>query len=186
MEISEDNVIALLKIHHPEALGFIMDKYGKSVFGLVYRMLHEFYSKEDIEECVSDVFIAAWTKINEYDENKGGFKTWLLILAKYKALDHRRKMLRKPMFEELKVEPIDHYEMEQTFLLKEEANEIVRMIESFEPIDRSIFYKRYFFYESLEAIAQSMGLSYKAVENRLRRSRNGLKEKLNPDVQEEL
>lgn len=76
------------------ALGEAIDVLGPSVQSLVRRVLSGAGSAEDVEECVSDVFLAAWHNIASYDESRASFRTWLFILAKYKALDLRRKLLR--------------------------------------------------------------------------------------------
>ncbi|WP_425341289.1 sigma factor [Brevibacillus borstelensis] len=53
------------------ALEYAMSVYGKNVYALVHRIIGGIGSREDIEECVSDVFIAAWKKIAEFDEGRG-------------------------------------------------------------------------------------------------------------------
>lgn len=186
MNITEDNVIERFKLHDPDALQYIMDNYGTSVLNLVKRILISTCSKEDQEECASDVFIAAWNRIEEYEDCKGTFKTWLYMLAKYKALDYRRQKLGRHQTSDLYADAVDALETEQIVLDKEQKQEIIQLINSFDEMNRSIFYRRYFWYESIESIAISMGLTYKAVENRLSRSRKILKQQLQPEIQEEL
>lgn len=54
---------------------------------------------------------------------------------------------------------------------------VIAIVDTLKEIDQQIFYKRYFFYESIEEIAQNLGLTRKAVDNRLWRMRKLLKEK---------
>jgi RNA polymerase sigma-70 factor (ECF subfamily) len=176
MEITDSNLIAELKIKNQHALEYIIDVYGKSLYMLVKRILYTTGNNEDIEECVSDAFVQAWERINGYDESKGSLRTWLFMLAKYRALDYRRK-LGKSINTEL-IEDIDHYQgevVEDELLVKEQLNEVVERINKFEEPDRSIFLRRYFLYESVESIAQRLGFSEGAVYKRLWRSRNVLK-----------
>jgi RNA polymerase sigma-70 factor, ECF subfamily len=184
METSESELVHQLKKRDPIGLEQLMDLYGNPVLGLVTRVLSSACSREDIEECVSDAFVAAWHKIDEYDPGKGSLKTWLLILAKYKALDYRRKRSVRPSTQVLSEEPPHFADTEHIVLMKEEKDELIHSIESLEELDRTIFYKRYFFYESLETIAASLGLTRKAVEGRLARSRKLLKQKLYPEAKE--
>lgn len=62
MKITGENVIPQLQQKNPAALEYIMDHYGAGVHGLVYRVLGDVGSKEDIEECVSDVYVAAYRR----------------------------------------------------------------------------------------------------------------------------
>jgi RNA polymerase sigma-70 factor (ECF subfamily) len=179
MEITDNGLTEMLIRRDPAGLEQIMEKYGAHVLGLATRILQGICEKEDIEECVSDAFIACWHRIGEYDPSKGSLKTWLLILTKYKALDYRRKMTRNTSPNSEVVEHVANYlDTEQIVLRKEEKEELQQLIELLEPLDRAVFYKRYFYYESLETIAQSLGLSRKAVESRLGRSRKWLREKM--------
>lgn len=75
-----------------QALADVMDYYGTDVLRLVKRILGGCGRAEDAEECVSDVFLAAWNNIERYDPVRASFRTWIFLLAKYKALDLRRKL----------------------------------------------------------------------------------------------
>lgn len=186
MEVSEEGLALRLKERDPAALEILMDAYGSNVYHLVRRILGMYGSKEDIEECVSDVFITVWNKIAEHDPNRGSLKTWVHILAKYNALDCRRRLAGRPRFEAINLELKNNENTENSVMLKIEINEILQIVDSFDLLDRSIFYKKYFYYESLETVAQVLGLTRKAVENRLRRVRIALKQRLIPEMKEEL
>jgi len=96
VKITGENVVEELKKKNPDALEYSMDTYGAAVYWLVYRVLVGMGRPEDIEECVSDVYVSAWQGVDSYDPQKGTLKTWILILAKYKALDWCRKLGRTP------------------------------------------------------------------------------------------
>lgn len=178
MKVTEDTVEMELRKRNPHALEFVMDYYGRVIYNLIHRILGDIARKEDVEECASDAFVAVWHKIDEYDRKKGSFRTWLLILAKYKALDYRRKLRQHPVTETLEIDPPDDYELEEKLLSQEVLQETVRIINTLQEPDRSLFYKRYFYYESLDQLALQYGLTKKAVENRLFRCRSTLKQHL--------
>ncbi len=199
MKITADNVIKQLQRKNPAALEYLMDTYGSGVYGLVYRVLTGIGSKEDIEECVSDVYVAAWENAWQYDAQKGSLKTWLLILAKYKALDYRRRLSRdKAVICQSVHEPgTEAVEapgnigatgsiVEEKVISGEEQRQIATAINSLEDMDRQIFAKRYFLYENIEDIAQYFGLTRKAVDTRLWRIRNALKPLLQQEGKEGL
>ena len=178
MIITEDNAGSELRKRNPLALAYIMDTYTHNLYGLVHRILEGVGRKEDVEECVADVFITAWNRADEFDGERAPLRTWLLILAKYKALDYRRQIQRQTAALGLSEKASEENNLEDTVLAKEYARQIRHAVDALEEPDRSIFYKKYFYYESVQSIAEQLGLSKKAIENRLFRSRNLLRRKL--------
>jgi RNA polymerase sigma-70 factor (ECF subfamily) len=94
VKTNHDNVVQRLRDHVPQALAFLIDEHSDAVSRLVSRILAGAGSKEDAEECVSDVFFQAWHRAHEYDPSQGTVRSWLLMLAKYRALTVRRQLLR--------------------------------------------------------------------------------------------
>jgi RNA polymerase sigma-70 factor, ECF subfamily len=178
VDAEEKNLVNDLHSQYPSALEQMMDRYGNSVYGLVSRVLAGAGRAEDIEECISDVFLAAWRRIEQYDTEKGSLKTWVLLLAKYLALDARRKLLRRPGMEELQERASIGSSLEETVISKEVSMEMTALVNALPEPDRTIFYRRYFYYESVEQISISLGTTSKAVENRLYRLRKAFKNKL--------
>ncbi|WP_310225221.1 sigma-70 family RNA polymerase sigma factor [Paenibacillus qinlingensis] len=156
----------------------MMDRYGSTMYLFAQRILDSYGSREDVEECVSDVFIMAWNRIDEYDPLRSSLQTWMYMLTKYRALDCRRKLTDRPQLVVIDDDLTNSDNLERTVIQKAETEEILRIVDSYGSIDRTIFYKKYYLYESLDMIASALGLTRKSVENRLRRTRNALKEQL--------
>lgn len=163
------------------ALEEAIDVFGPSVQALVRRVLSGAGSSEDVEECVSDVFWAAWHNIESYEESRASFRTWLLVLTKYKALDLRRKLIRRggeiTMLREVD-EIRSQYSTEHHVISRESSRELIGFVRGMSEPDRSLFWHRYFYYESLDELAALFGLSKKAIESRLYRCRMALKQVL--------
>lgn len=188
--MTQQEVLLGLRGRDPRALEDAITLYGPSVYALIWRVIGGNGSREDLEECVSDTFLAVWSRIGEYEEARGSFKTWILILAKYKALDYRRKVGGAPQeyrFDEQsgclppfeRAQSASTFNVEKQVLLREDARELREAMNDMPPLDRILLLKRYWLYQPLNAIANETGLTRKSVENRLRRSRNQLRDKLN-------
>ncbi|MEK4003094.1 sigma-70 family RNA polymerase sigma factor [Paenibacillus sp. FSL H3-0333] len=169
-----------------QALADVMDYYGTDVLRLVKRILGGCGRAEDAEECVSDVFLAAWNNIERYDPVRASFRTWIFLLAKYKALDLRRKLQSElgGRIEETALDIQSGNNTEQEILQRESAGELLRHIGQLHEPDRSLLLRRYYLYESLDELAAAFGLSKKAVENRLYRCRIILKQAMQQTDQE--
>lgn len=71
----------------PDALGELYDRYGRVVFGVLYRQLG---LPEAAEEVTQDAFHAVWRRAGSYRADRGAVRTWLLAIARNAAIDWRR------------------------------------------------------------------------------------------------
>ena len=70
-----------------QALGQIYDRYRVILFGLLVRILS---SREEAEDVLQDVFLQVWRRAGDFDENRGRPFTWLVTLARSRAIDRLR------------------------------------------------------------------------------------------------
>lgn len=175
MRITPENVLLELHNRSPQALAFLMHEYGDAVTALVSRILAGFGTPEDVEECASDVFVEAWNRIREYDDARGTMRTWLLVLAKYRALTRRRQLNRSV---ELPYEaaPAPDPVLEQV-LSRERQEALVASIEQLEPGLRAVMVCRYLLDMGIADIADRLHLTRSQADNRLSRGRQRLRER---------
>ena len=76
----------------PVALGELYDRHGRTVFGVLYRMLG---APEPAEEVAQDAFHAVWRRAGSYRGDRGSVRTWLLAIARNAAIDWRRTKGRR-------------------------------------------------------------------------------------------
>ncbi len=168
MNIDENNFVEQIKEKNSKALEFAVDKYSNLVFKVVRTVLNSKFQLQHSEECVNDVFWAVWNNIWSFDPEKGKFKYWITAIAKYKAIDYKRKL-----FNESTNDSVDNYDFqcdintEHTIISKENRKEILRAINDMKDLDKQIFIRRYFLCENIENIAESYGLN-----RRINRKRN--------------
>ncbi|KAI4453297.1 translation factor guf1-related [Holotrichia oblita] len=177
-ERGQDELISEIKKRNQEFFEILINEYTKPIYYLSYNILKNTCRKEDIEECVSDVILEVWLKINDFNSKKGSFKTWVFMLTKYKALKYKQKAIKNAVIN------IDDYEIEsteaieKTIIEREKQIEIIKTIDSFNSIDKELFIRRYFYGEEINNIMESLNLSRSAVDNRLLRGRKRIKEAL--------
>jgi len=71
------------------ALARLYDAYRVILFGLLVRILN---SREEAEDILQDVFIQVWRRAKDYDEKRGRPFTWLVTLARSRAIDRLRQL----------------------------------------------------------------------------------------------
>jgi RNA polymerase sigma-70 factor (ECF subfamily) len=69
------------------ALDSLFQRHGSRVHGLLLRMLG---ASGEAEEVLQDVFLQAWTRAQAYRSEKGSPRTWLMVMARSRALDRIR------------------------------------------------------------------------------------------------
>ncbi len=57
------------------------------MLGLARRIV---LGKAQAEDIVHDVFVEAWRRAADYDENRGSVKAWLLLRTRSRAIDFRK------------------------------------------------------------------------------------------------
>lgn len=177
--IDENNFIDKLKKKNPKALEFVIDMYSNLVYKVAYSILGHQFEKESLEECTSDVFMAVWNNIEMFHSDKGKFKSWLIAVTRYKAIDYKRKLNKEDNLQysdELNGE--NKYNTEKIIIFQENKKEILHAIGKLNDVDRKIFIKKYLLGESIQSIAVELGVNRSVIDNRLSRGRRVLREKL--------
>lgn len=132
------------------------------------------------EECLSDLVLLVWERIDAYDPQKGALEAWLVTLARNQALNRARSNQRKNgRLEELSdTLPDPSPGPEELLLRKERARHIQEVADRLPKTDRLIFYRKYYYMQSTAQMAAELGLSSRAVEGRLYRLRQRLRQEL--------
>jgi RNA polymerase sigma-70 factor (ECF subfamily) len=69
------------------ALAALYDRYRLILFGLLVRILN---SREEAEDVLQEVFLQVWRRAGDFDEERGRPFTWLVTLARSRAIDRLR------------------------------------------------------------------------------------------------
>lgn len=175
--MDDKELLALLLNNPTKGVLALIKQYGGYAKAIIMRV--GVSNKEDIEECISDVFAKLWQARNTIDLEKGSLKGYIAIISRNQAVNKVKRQQR--VGDLLPIEELElgvDIDMEQEVANKQNAlllNEVIEMLE--EP-DREIFIRRYFFYEQVKTIAERLGLAPKAVENKLYTGKRHLKETL--------
>jgi RNA polymerase sigma-70 factor (ECF subfamily) len=84
--------VALLKAiagKDEKALSQLYDRYRVVLFGLLVRILN---NREEAEDVLQELFLQVWHRAGDYDPNRGRPFTWLVTLARSRAIDRLRSV----------------------------------------------------------------------------------------------
>jgi len=176
--MNDENLVKLLKRNPSKGLTSAIDIYGALVKTIVVRIIG-YENQQDVEECISDVFVQIWKSIDNYDNNKGILKNYIISIARFVSINTiNRKMKKQELIS------LDENDLKLDFDMDNEIADsinkkiIKETIESLPQPDKEIFIRRYYLYEAVKDIASSLGLNAKAVENKLYRGKDKLRTEL--------
>jgi RNA polymerase sigma-70 factor (ECF subfamily) len=72
-----------------QALASLYDRYRVILFSLVLRILH---SRDEAEDVLQELFLQVWKRASDFDEARGRPFTWLVTLARSRAIDRLRSL----------------------------------------------------------------------------------------------
>ena len=176
--MDESKLVAQLNSGDPESFIDIMQAYNKLLWVIVGGVLNNTGAREDIEECISDVYVSLWKNPGAYDVRKGSLKTFLAVMAKRKALDKYRQLTRIKIIELDEAVSASDDDLLEFIAKKDLYNELYEAIRSLGEPDREIMIRRYFFDEKPSGIAGKTDMPVKEVENRLYQSKLRLRKLL--------
>ncbi len=151
----------------------IVMRYGGLIKAIVRYHMKDMQMWHD--DCINEALLAVWQNISRYDPDKNSLKNWIGAVAKYKAIDFRRRYFKGLESEELDDSIADSASADAELMRREAENELIEMMSCLNEEDRDIFIRRYILCQSVEDISSVIGKKPSAVYNRLSRGRKKLK-----------
>ena len=90
---AERRLAARLRAGDADALADVHEACGAATFGLLVRMLGDRAAAEDVQQ---QVFTEVWQRAGAYDPRRAGLLTWVLTIARSRAIDHLRRRVPEP------------------------------------------------------------------------------------------
>jgi RNA polymerase sigma factor (sigma-70 family) len=88
----DDDLVERFRAGEDHALRLAYDRYGAAVLYLGVRLLG---NRADAEDITQTTFVAAWQGRDTFDPQRGGMLSWLLGIARRKAVDRLRSAARE-------------------------------------------------------------------------------------------
>jgi RNA polymerase sigma-70 factor (ECF subfamily) len=89
VEIPDVELVRAIQRGDESALGALYDRYSAILFGLIVRIVN---SRPEAEDILQQVFLQVWNRAANFDEARGKVFTWLVTLARSRAIDRLRSL----------------------------------------------------------------------------------------------
>lgn len=87
----DETLLRMMAGGDEQALGALYDRWHSRVHAIVLRMVRQ---RDVVEDVVEETFWQAWRQAGRYEASRGAAQTWLLTIARSRALDRMRSMKR--------------------------------------------------------------------------------------------
>lgn len=153
------------------AFGQLYDRHVRPVYWQAYAVVRDADEAEDVTQ---DVFVTTWHKIRTITVVDESILPWLLVTARFTALNAGRRRQRSP-FRPLDPETPAHTTVEDEVEAGQVRAEIDKATAALSALDRQLYDLCVAGDHTYEAAAHELGVSHAAVRNRLSRVRTRLR-----------
>lgn len=172
--MTDKELIKKLKKDKSSGLSLIIDLYSGLLYKIAANIILPFGTKEDVEECLSDSFLAFYGEIEKIDLEKASIKSYLAVITRRKAIDLYRRLKVSGAFIE-DADPESEIPQEDFTAQLERKSVLVTAVKELGEPDTTIITRKFFLGETAAEIAVQLGMSEGAVQKRIERSRQKLK-----------
>jgi RNA polymerase sigma-70 factor (ECF subfamily) len=102
-ELDDARLVARIAAGEEAAFVTAYDRHAAFVFGSVTRFLGD---REAAAEVVQDAFLTLWRRARQFDARSGSLLTWLLAIARHRAIDRLRADGRRPTRDAIRLEAL--------------------------------------------------------------------------------
>jgi len=146
----ERTLIGRLQGRDPQALAELYDRYGRTAYSVVLRIVRD---KTIAEDLVQETFLRIWNRVHSIDPEKGAIGPWLLAIARNRAIDYLRSSAGRER-NSIELDEADHAplyrEMEADILFSDQARRVKAAMDKLAPNYRTVMELAYF-----EGLSQS-------------------------------
>lgn len=158
----------------------VFDKYCNYVYAIVINILRNCGNREDIEDCVSDVFFKLYKQLDAKTDFSGDLKSFIAAISRNTAIDAFRRLSNKnnrsvyiddDTTEELRSDE----RIEENAEKAERSRILLGKIKELGEPDTTIIIQQYFYNRTAKEIAKSISMTAAAVQKRSSRAKQKLK-----------
>ncbi|HKF99700.1 MAG TPA: sigma-70 family RNA polymerase sigma factor [Xanthobacteraceae bacterium] len=161
---SDEALMARIAAGDRDAMRALYLRHHIRVYRFVVRLVRSHATAEDI---ISEVFLDVWRQAGSF-EGRSAVSTWLLAIARFKALSALRRRPEEELDEEAAVNIADPVDNPETAVQKKDTSAILRQcLTGLSSEHREIIDLVYYQEKSVEEVSQIVGIPEATVKTRM-------------------
>jgi RNA polymerase sigma-70 factor (ECF subfamily) len=163
-ETSDEALISFIADGDKRAMQVLYARHNVRVYRFILRLTGNQSLAEDL---VSEVFLDVWRQAEGF-EAKSQVSTWLLAIARYKALSALRRRTDEPLDDHMAATIEDTADDPETVVGIKDRNSIVqKCLTKLSPAHREVIDLVYYHEKSVDEVAQIVGVPAATVKTRM-------------------
>lgn len=176
-KLSEQELITGLRAKDVKVFSCLIDQYSEALGNIIQKIVK---SENLADEVLQDAFVKIWNSIQQYNESKGRFFTWMLNIARNHSIDMSRS---KAYRNDLKNSTIDSETCEGCFESNDHesiglTDSLSRLTSEHQTVVGLHYYQGY----THQEIAAQYGIPLGTVKTRLRSAIQHMRKHLKTDL----
>jgi RNA polymerase sigma-70 factor, ECF subfamily len=168
-ETSDEALVGLIADGDKRAMQVLYARHNVRVYRFIVRLTGNPTLAEDL---VSEVFLDVWRQAEAF-ESKSQVSTWLLAIARYKALSALRRRTDEHLDDHMAETIEDTSEDPETVVNTKDRNSIVqKCLTQLSPAHREVIDLVYYHEKSVDEVAKIVGVPAATVKTRMFYARN--------------
>jgi RNA polymerase sigma-70 factor (ECF subfamily) len=161
---SDETLIGRIADGDPLAMRTLFARHRVPLYRWLLRIVRDETLAEDL---LSDVFLDVWRKAASF-EARSSVSTWLMAIARYKALSARRRRTDMPLDDEAASAIADPADDPEAALLKKKRGELLRRsLAGLSPEHSEVVDLVYYHDKSVKEVAEIVGIAEATVKTRM-------------------
>jgi len=159
-------IINRLAAKDQEAIRMIYQQYGRTLLGVLVRILGEQSIAEDV---LQEALVKVWKNADRYDSSKGRLFTWLLNICRNTAIDKRRSAgFKMSQAIQSEVSVVNTVDQQRAYTFNPDQIGIREWVEKLSPDQQEVIDIIYFSGYSHREAAEHLGLPLGTLKTRIR------------------
>jgi RNA polymerase sigma-70 factor (ECF subfamily) len=161
---SDRDLLTSIATGDRSAMRAFYDRYNVQVYRFVLRLIRDASKAEDV---VSEVFFVVWRRAGRF-EYRSEVSTWVLAIARYKAISVMRQRQDEPLEDAAAHEIVDEANDSQVALEKKDTAAVLRgCLTRLSAKHREVIDLVYYHEKSVNEVAEIIGVPTNTVKTRL-------------------
>lgn len=171
-ESSPEQLLARIAVGCTDSFSILYDGFSAALFGITLGILK---NRAESEEILQELFVTIWEKASSYDPQQGKATSWLITMARNRALDslrsrQRLEKLHESAHQETFLNAATQESPDSPLIASERASEVLQALKSL-PAEMRIVLELTFFNSLTQTeIAQTLNEPLGTIKSRIRRA----------------
>ncbi len=181
-ELADAELLRRIADRRQEALAALYDRFAPLLLALTRRILG---NGADAEEVVQETFLQVWAQAGRYDPKRSSVPTWLVLLARSRAIDLlRSRGVRERAVTAATADAVEHASPEgpRAVWYEERRARLAKALEALPEEQRQVLQRTFYLGMSQREISEATGIPLGTVKTRtllaMRKLRESLREEM--------